>query len=134
MGYINNRFSRTSGPKYNVDTKELPYVSAGDFFGSNGTGVFPVRALYINTKSKYGDAPCIVTDGCIVNGPKHLLDVVKEMRADATTTDLINSGRVGFNVYFYESSTGKACYSINFSDIEEVHAEGPDGDILPFDC
>lgn len=74
------------------------------------------RGLYINHKSKFGDAPVAMVDGAYVNLPQHLTDTVKDMLHDAEVIDAINAGKVGFKVYSYENN-GKTCYSVNWVDL-----------------
>ncbi len=71
--------------------------------------------MYINTKSRYGDAPVVVTDECVVNLPSFLLDTVKEMIADDELTTAINSGMFGFKIYEYEGNNGYGL-SVNWLD------------------
>lgn len=75
-----------------------------------------VRALYINHKSKFGDAPCLVTDFEIVNLPKFLTDDIKAIIADDEIVDDINSGRVGFTIRPYEKD-GRTFYSVDWIEL-----------------
>ena len=78
--------------------------------------IYPVKALYINKKSVYGDAPCIViNEGTTVNLPKHLLETVIEMINDEECVNAINNCEVKFLVYrYYEPTYKKNCYSIDW--------------------
>ena len=78
--------------------------------------VYPVNALYINTKSKFGDSGVILSGKRLINLPQHLTPTIKEMRADQELTDDINKGYFGFTVYRYEGSNG-AGFSVNWCDI-----------------
>lgn len=79
---------------------------------------YKARLLYINKKSKFGDAPVVVTDDSIINLPKHLLEDVKTMINDPEAVTAVNEGRVGFIPYEYESKQYGTCYSIKWTDIE----------------
>lgn len=84
--------------------KDFKYESLSDLFTQNGKDkIYPVKALYINTKSRYGDAPVIVTDTCMVNVPGHMCDTVRAMMADIEAVEDINSGKVGFTIYQYQA-------------------------------
>lgn len=72
-----------------------------------------VNALYINTKSRFGDSPVAVTGTHIVNLPSHLTDTVKEMIQDEELVDLANEHRLGFTIYSYDGKNGSG-YSINW--------------------
>ena len=78
--------------------------------------VYPVDALYINTKSKFGDAGVILSGESLINLPQHLTPTIKEMRADQELTEAINKGYFGFTVYRYEGSNGTG-FSVNWCDI-----------------
>lgn len=79
--------------------------------------VYPVDAIYINTKGRYGDEGVILSMGVLVNLPQHLTATVKEMRSDSELTDAINKGEFGFKVYKYEGANGSG-YSVNWVDID----------------
>lgn len=112
--------------KFDVDTTDLPYVSLetlynggpeGAYHGKEGE-VFVIRGLYVNTKSRFGAAPLAVTDGAMVNFPRHLLDTVNEILVDPEAIDAINNGKAGFTVYQYQDNTyGRTCYGVNFCDV-----------------
>ena len=76
----------------------------------------PIKGLYINHKSQYGDAPVAMIDGSFVNLPKHLTDTVKDMLHDDEFIAAVNAGKVGFKVYSYENNS-KTCYSVNWIDL-----------------
>jgi len=80
--------------------------------------VYPVKALYVNHKSKYGDEPVIVSSGALINAPQHLLSTVEEMLNDDEVVKYINDGNVSFKVYEYESKNGKG-YSVRWIDNKE---------------
>ena len=102
------------GARFNYKMPEnAPYKGLADFDDGQ-----PVRVLglYINHKSKYGEAPVAMTQGVYVNLPKHLTDTVKDMLHDQEVIDAINDGKVGFTVYSYDNN-GKTCYSVNWLDL-----------------
>lgn len=79
--------------------------------------VYPVEALFINTKSKFGESGVILSGDKLVNLPQHLTPTIKEMRSDEELTDDINAGLFGFTVYSYSGRNGKG-YSVNWCDIK----------------
>lgn len=95
------------------------FTTLDELFTNNGVDrVYPVKALYINTKSKYGEHPVIVTDSALVDVPKHLVDTVKEMISDEECVDAINNSHVGFTIYSYiDKRYKRTCYSINWVDM-----------------
>lgn len=115
-----------SAKKYNkgsVFTFKAPdsfeYTSLDELYHNNEHDwVYPVKALFINKKSKYGDHPVIVTDNEYVSVPKHLTDTVKAMIADDEAVDAINSGKLGFTIYEYvDSKYKRTCYSVTWIDM-----------------
>ena len=105
------------GSKFTFKTADDPqYVSLEDLYNKNPEQIHDVKALYINTKSKFGDSPCVAIDPVIiVNLPKHLLETIKEMINDNECVDAINNNEVKFKIYSYKDSTfNKTCYSVKW--------------------
>lgn len=70
--------------------------------------VYPVYALYINTKGQYGPTPAAaIGKNMICNLPGFMADQVTEMRADHELTDQINEGRFGFRIVSKKKRDGK---------------------------
>ncbi len=95
---------------------DAQYVSLEVLYNKNPDQIHDVKALYINTKSKFGDAPCVAIDPVIiVNLPKHLLETVKEMINDAECVQAINNNEVKFKIYSYKDNTfNKTCYGVEW--------------------
>lgn len=109
--------------KFNFDIpKTHEYHSLKELVEIEGEGVTHIiRAIYINKKSKYGDAPVIATDDCLVNLPQHLNDICVEMINDKETVDCINNGVCGFSIYSYiqtDKHGEHTYYSVNWVDID----------------
>ena len=105
------------GIKFTFKTADdVQYVSLEELYKQNPEQIHDVKALYINTKSRFGDAPCVAVDPVIiVNLPKHLLETVKEMISDNECVDAINNNEVKFKIYSYNDSTfNKTCYSVEW--------------------
>lgn len=112
-----SRFNKSR--KFDVDTTNFEYMSLVDLYNNNGEEeVYPLTAIYINTKSKYGNAPVFATDDCFVNAPSHMLETVNEILADENAVAEINNGKVGFKIYPYHADKfNRDCFSINFVDM-----------------
>lgn len=112
-----NKYNK--GKKFDfVTPKDFKYESLKDLFNNNGGEyIYTVRALYVNNKSKFGESVVAVTDEQMVNLPKHLNDVVKQMLLDEELIDAVNKGAFGFKIYPYESKDGNVYYSVNWFDI-----------------
>ena len=96
--------------------EDAQYVSLEDLYNKNPEQIHDVKALYINTKSQFGDAPCVAIDPVIiVNLPKHLLETVKEMINDDECVDAINNNEVKFKIYSYKDKNfNKTCYGVEW--------------------
>lgn len=77
----------------------------------------PLKALFINTKSKFGDSPVAVTTSELVNLPNHMADDVREMMQDDEVIELINNDKVMINIYTYNSNKYGQCYGVKFEEI-----------------
>lgn len=78
-----------------------------------------VRAIYINTKGKYGDAAVLITDKYKVNLPIHLTPKIKNILASPQSVQAINDGKVGFDVTSYENEFGTQ-FSIKWVNVINV--------------
>lgn len=110
---ILNKYNRK--PMFIYDNeKEREYINLQTLFTTFGKDkVYTVHALFINTKSRFGEAPLIVTEDYMVNAPRHLLDTVKAMMDDKDVVNLINERKVGFKIYSYHGRNGKG-YSVEW--------------------
>ena len=81
---------------------------------------FPLMALYINNKSRYGAAPVAVCDGFYVNLPSHLLDDVRSIMADPEVVSEINAGKCGFKIRAYQNSQGGESYTVEWIDLASL--------------
>lgn len=110
------RFNK--GRKFNIDTNGFEYANLEELYKNNGADfVYPLCALYINTRGMYGDAPVFATDCCFVNIPSHMIDTARDILNDVDAIDAINNGKVGFQIYTYEQSKyNRVCYGVNFVD------------------
>lgn len=96
-----------------------PFIGLASLYSESGQGtVYTLHGLYINRKSKYGDAPVAIIDGYLVNLPKHLLDTVKTMLQDDEFIDSVNAEKVGFTIYTYTvKNSNDLRYSVNWVDL-----------------
>lgn len=105
--------------KFDVNTSGYGYKSLVDLFNESGEDkVYPVQAVYINTKSKFGDSPVVATDGCFVNFPKHMLESAQEILSDPEAIADINNGKVGFKIYTYhDTKYNRNCFGVEWVDL-----------------
>lgn len=113
-----SRYNR--GRKFDFDPKGLPYKTLKDLYaGDGGDKVYTLRALYINTKSKYDPNPVAGIDGALIDLPAYMTDTVREILADKDAIEFINDSGVGFNVREYSNDKHNTiCYTIDFVDLK----------------
>lgn len=116
---IASKYNKGAGFNFKVP-EDFTYDSPEELYTKNGEKqVYNVKAIYINHKSQYGDAPVIVTDSCMVNAPQHLNETVNEMLQDSEVIEAVNNGLLGFTIYPYSTTKAKGTYySIKWVDIE----------------
>lgn len=109
--------SKHNATQFEVNTEGFQYFNLETLYENEGAGIiYPVLGVYINTKSKYGDAPVIISNDKFINLPSHLNDTVKNILSDMDDVASIKSGRVGMTIYTYDSHN-KKCYSVNWVDM-----------------
>ena len=115
-----SKYNKTA-PRWAVKLVQPAYTTLADLYAENGAGyVYPICAVYINTKGHYGPQPCVaISESMLVNLPPHLLEVCTDMRSDPEAVEQINAGLVGFKIYTYDSKARKGCYSVEWVDIND---------------
>lgn len=110
---ILNKFNK--GRIFTYDSEvEREFINFRDLYVKSGDDtVHDLQAIFINTKSKYGNAPVFISNEYQVNVPQHMLGTAEEMMNDSDIVELINAGRVGFQLYAYKGKNGDGV-SCNF--------------------
>lgn len=102
---------------FNVDTTDFEYINTADLVKKDGIGKkYPLTAIYINSKSKYGESPVFATDKCLVNIPSHMTETAKQILEDDEAIQQINDGQVGFKLYEY-TKDDKPYIGVEFVDM-----------------
>lgn len=116
-----NKYSN-GGAKFEYDNeKEREYIKLGELDISK---TYPIEALFINTKGKFGDQGVIISGDYIVNLPNHLTEMIEDMRQDAEMVDAINQRLFDFEIYEFESQKyNRKSHSINLVPSENVQQE-----------
>lgn len=113
-----NKYNKKPLFEYDND-KEREFINLKQLVNNNGMNEsYIVHALFINTKSKFGNAPVVVTDTHMVNAPEHLLEVVQDMLRDDELLELINNRKIGFTIYAYQGKNGDG-YSIEWYQVTD---------------
>lgn len=100
-------------------TDDMPFMSLAELYLKHGEDmIYPLRALYINNKSKFGPAPVAITDFAFVNLPKHMLGTVEDMIKDKDVVAYINEGNAGFKIsqYVPRNYPDRIAYSVEWID------------------
>ena len=115
------------GRLFEVDNDGLEYASGEVLFNKYGqNAIYEVSALYISKAGVYGDSPIArVTIGagsaeytCLMNMPKHMTEVVKDILSDTESIEEIRRGKVGIKLYPYHSDTyNKDCFGVEWVDL-----------------
>ena len=107
------------GSKFTFDTSNLPYMERRLAFEQYGDNAVKVTAIYINTKSKFGDAPTVATEKELINLPAYMLNECKEIIADQDDVDAINAGKIGIVFEEYEDKNfHKKCIGARWVDLD----------------
>ena len=104
-----------SNYQWKVDGKDFPFKKLSEFEVGD---TFTIRGLYINSKGKYKPHPVAILDDVKVDLPEHLTEAIKQILDDPVKCKAVDEGKCGAEVYKYDSSQRKDCYSINFIDIQ----------------
>lgn len=120
---IISKYSKGNFPTYDFPEQERTFAKLQDL--SEGVK-YTIQALFINTKGKFGDQGVIYTQDKIINLPKHLLELIKDLRSDDEVTSAINARQLAFEVYSYNTDEGRKGYSINIvtSDAPSEDSKG----------
>ena len=116
-----NKYSN-GGAKFEYDNeKERDYIKLGELDSSK---TYPIEALFINTKGKFGDQGVIISGDYIVNLPNHLTEMIEDMRKDEEMVDAINQRLFDFEIYEFESKKyNRKSHSINLVPSEKAKQE-----------
>ena len=115
------KFNRNS-VHFDVNTEAFNFCSL-QFLNENYKGeTFRMLGVFVNSKLVFGDSPCAIVDGALVNLPEHMTPVIQNILNDTEAVESIKCGVVGFTVREYQSKNpkakGKTCYTIDWVDIE----------------
>lgn len=105
-----------------IDTSKMEFKTLAELYRTNGSEkIYKVKGLFISTKSKFGPSPVAITEDCLVNLPKYMVDEVDDILKDFEVIDAIKHDKVGFIIRPYTNSysrqSGKTFYSITWLDI-----------------
>ena len=124
MRYVKDLLNKYSngGIRFDYDNeKEREYIKLGDLDSSK---TYPIEALFINTKGKYGNQGVIISGDYIVNLPQHLTEMIEEMRQDEEMVEAINKRLFDFEIYEFESKKyNRTSHSINLVPSEKAKQE-----------
>ena len=108
------------GSKFNYQApKDSEFFKLKDLLERDGAGViYPLKAMYINTKGNFGDHPVLITEHELVDCPSWLTPTVEEMLNDDELIKYINDGNVEFTIGEFENTKGHG-YNVRWIDKNE---------------
>ena len=101
-------------PKFNIDTKDWPYVNLSDLKMDH---IYKLDGFYINYKSQFDPAPVFMTEKMLVNMPTHLTKECQLIMENDVEIAEIKDGKVGFELRSYKDKKGKDRLTISWVDI-----------------
>lgn len=117
------KYNKTRGGLFKVDTGGFEYENLSDLFDTkHPEKIFPVYGLYLGTfysKKERREVDCCfaASEGYFISLPAHLVDTVREIRADDEAVALINESKAGLIIRPYDRD-GETYYSADFVDVE----------------
>lgn len=124
MRYVKDLLNKYSngGIRFDYDNeKEREYIKLSELDSSK---TYPIEALFINTKGKFGDQGVIISGDYIVNLPQHLTEMIEDMRQDAEMVEAINDRLFDFEIYEFESKKyNRVSHGINLVPSEKGQKE-----------
>ena len=107
------------GSVFTCNTEGFEYKKPVELYNAKKPDqVFPIQGLYINKKSKYGNAPVAICEDCFVNFPAHMLEEVEAILKSSEDIEDIKAGKVGFIIEPYTTDEGNTCYGIRWADLD----------------
>ena len=104
------------GNQFNIKTEGFEYKKLEELYKQDPDKTYVIRAIYINKKGRYGDAPVFATDSFFLNIPSHVLTDAQEILADPEAIADINAAHMGCKIYSYDKD-GRTLYSVEFVNL-----------------
>lgn len=115
-----SKYNNNNLNPFNYEQVPSPeYKRLADLY-EEGTQQILVHGFFINNKGKFGDSAVAMAEGYNINLPNHLRDTVKEMIQDPDIVELANEGRLGIEIYSYNSKKWGKNYSANFVELSDL--------------
>lgn len=110
---------QTSLPNFDFPEQEREFISLKELYKSNGDKPYTLQAIFINDKSKFGDAPVFYIDGYMVNIPQHELVMAQEARQDDEFVEAVNNGLIGFKPYEFQNKQKQTGYGVELVNMQD---------------
>lgn len=106
--------------EWGIDTSNFKYKKLKDLYTVDKKS-YIVRGFYVSNSGNYGKHAIAILDDCLVDLPKHKLEVIEELLNDKEAIDAIKNCECGFTVTKYtDKKFKKECYSFEFVNIEKI--------------
>lgn len=112
---FNELFKGSPKFTYNADTNE--YIGITDFLRDHDRNItYMVHGMFITKSGKYGPRGIVILDGFNLYVPKHINDMIVEIRSNADMVEAINNGHCGITFRDYEKD-GRTHTTVDFVDM-----------------
>lgn len=106
---------------FDIDTEGFEYFSLEELYDESGEDedkVYPVYALYINTKGKFEDAPVVALEDRYVNLPANQMEAANAILDSDEAIEAINAGHCGIMIRkYFKKKFDRWCYTVDWVSI-----------------
>ena len=109
-----NKYNR--GSKFgSIDFSKYHYEAIANL---DPERVYVLQAITINKKSKYGEHPIfVVAPDMLVDVPRHMMAIVKEILESPEDVEQIRAGKVGFRPRPFMTKSGNQSFGVEWVDV-----------------
>lgn len=102
-----------------INTEDFEFTTLKKLYEQNGKDKqYSLLSLFINTKSRFGDAPILIIQDYLINAPSFLLDTARTIMNDDELCESINNDKVLFTIEEFTNKNGVG-YSVKWSEKDE---------------
>lgn len=118
------KFNKTNRIDWGVSSEKLPYKKLGEVF-NEGVKLVKIRGFYL-LNGRFGKQANAITDSCILNVPKHMVETIEGILNDSEAVKAIKNGECWITIRKYHSTTyNKDCYSFDFVEESDTIEDLP---------
>jgi hypothetical protein len=110
-----NKYNTTSD-KFDFDTEQLEFKKLSELYNESPELIYVVKALFINTKSQFGDQGTICTPDFLSSAPLYLTETIEKMLLDDDIIEACNKDKLGFSIRGYIKDN-EQCHTVVWRDL-----------------